>query len=349
MKNQTNRAGHLVGLILILAGFIGFANPLNRGAVAVPQNEGGSLHFVGVTTTGGLWHTIRRADGTWTQFGDVKGQAGNPGTVVDADVAVVGNSQDYVLHLCAVSADGHLWHTIRKANGTWTAFGDVEGKAGDRGSFVAIAMTEIVGELHVVGVTSDGKLWHTIRKEDGTWLPFGDVKGQAGERGRFLRVGIASTGELHVSGVTSEGKVWHTIRRRDGSWLPFGDVIAQAGSRGSFKDTNCVALGLELHLSGVTADGRLWHTVRRENGSWTPFGDVEGQAGDRGSFVRVSLAQNPTVGEIHLSGVTSDGKLWHTIRKADGSWTPFGDVKVQAGDRGSFNAVATDLVQDVIR
>jgi hypothetical protein len=56
----------------------------------------------------------------------------------------------------------------------------------------------------------------------------------------------------------------------------------------------------------------LWHTIRYANGAWAPFGDVEGQAGDRGRFVSVALA-NVNDG-LHLCGVTSDGKHWHTIR-----------------------------------
>ena len=42
--------------------------------------------------------------------------------------------------------------------------------------------------------------------------------------------------------------------------------------------------------------------------------------------------------DLHITGVTSDGKLWHTIRFADGSWQPsFGDVKAQeSNDPGSL-------------
>ncbi len=40
----------------------------------------------------------------------------------------------------------------------------------------------------------------------------------------------------------------------------------------------------------------------------------------------------------HVTGVNSDGELWHTIRFASGSWQPFfGDVKAQeSNDPGLF-------------
>jgi predicted Zn-dependent protease len=37
---------------------------------------------------------------------------------------------------------------------------------------------------------------------------------------------------------------------------------------------------------------------------------------------------------LHLTGVTSDGRLWHTIRFPTGEWSPFSDVEGQTGDRG---------------
>jgi hypothetical protein len=92
------------------------------------------------------------------------------------------------LHLVGVTTDGRLWHTVRNTNGTWTPFGDVEGQAGDRGSFVDVDCARVAGSLHVARVTSDGRLWHTVRRPNGTWTPFGDVEGQAGERGVFRNV-----------------------------------------------------------------------------------------------------------------------------------------------------------------
>jgi hypothetical protein len=84
-----------------------------------------------------------------------------------------------------------LFHTIRLTDGTWQAFGDVKGQAGDRGLFTDIAAANVAGELQTIGVTNDGKLWHTIRHANGTWDHFIDVKGRAGNPGAFTSVASA--------------------------------------------------------------------------------------------------------------------------------------------------------------
>jgi hypothetical protein len=87
--------------------------------------------------------------------------------------------------------------------------------------------------------------------------------------------------------------------------------------------------------------GQLWHTIRKADGTWQPsFGLVEGQeANDPGAFSGISCAG---VGnELQLVGVVG-GQLWHTIRKADGTWQPsFGLVEGQeANDPGAFSGIS---------
>jgi hypothetical protein len=43
-----------------------------------------------------------------------------------------------------------------------------------------------------------------------------------------------------------------------------------------------------------------------------------------------------------MAAVTADGGLWHTIVYPNGTWQPFGDVKEQARNPGSFVSVAVD-------
>jgi hypothetical protein len=247
-----------------------------------------------------------------------------------------------LLHLSGVTSDPrgvHLWHTIRREDGTWFPFGDVEVEAGARGTMVDVDLQNIGAEIHLCAVNSLGNLWHTIRRQDGTWFPFGDVESQAGDRGTLVRVSVAGVNdELHVCGVTSDGNLWHTIRRQDGTWFPFGDVKQQAGDRGSFVEVDCAGIGGELHVTGTTEDGNLWHTIRREDGTWFEFGDVKQQAGDRGVIKDVACAG--IANELHVCSTSEDGNLWHTIRREDGTWFEFGDVKQQAGDRGPSGHVS---------
>jgi hypothetical protein len=52
-----------------------------------------------------------------------------------------------VLHVAGTTADGRLWHTIRYRDGSWQQFGDVEGQAGDRGSFRTVGVDGFPGYL----------------------------------------------------------------------------------------------------------------------------------------------------------------------------------------------------------
>jgi hypothetical protein len=96
------------------------------------------LHLAGTTADGHLWHTIRYKDGSWQQFGDVEGPAGDRGVI--RDVACASLDAENELHVAAINTKGRLWHTIRYRDGSWQQFGDVEGPAGDRGSFRTVSV-----------------------------------------------------------------------------------------------------------------------------------------------------------------------------------------------------------------
>ena len=294
------------------------------------------LHLLGTTDDGGMWHAIRHANGSWTPFGDVKGQSGNPGYFV----AVAGAGVAGVLQVCGITDNGGMSHTIRQANGTWSQFGDVKGQSGNPGHFAAVACAGVNGELQVSGLTDDGGVWHAIRHANGSWTPFGDVKGQSGNPGHFVALACAGVaGELQLAGITDDGGMWHAIRHADGSWTPFGNVKGQSGNPGHFTAIGAGAVLGELQVGATTDDGGIWHTIRHNDGSWqSAFGDVTGQSGRPGHLSTVACAGVNT--ELQLVVDTDIGGVWHTIRYPQ-SWQPqFGDVKGQSGNPGHFNAVA---------
>jgi hypothetical protein len=256
-----------------------------------------AFQVVGLTEDGGMWHTIRRPDGSWqSSFGDVKAQESNdPGEFEAVGSAGVNGE----LHVVGLTEHGGMWHTLRHEDGSWQpSFGDVKAQeSNDPGEFKAVSCAGVSGELHVVGLTEEGGMWHTIRHPNGSWQPaFGDVKAQeSNDPGEFSSVGCGGVDhELQVVGLTDDGGMWHTIRHANGSWQPFfGDVKAQeSNDPGEFSAVGCAGVGAQLEVVGVTEHGGMWHTIRHANGSWQPFfGDVKAQeSNDPGEFTAVACA-----------------------------------------------------------
>ena len=228
-------------------------NPGHFSAVGC-AGVNGQLQVVGLIDNGGMWHTIRLNDSSWQSFfGDVKGvESNNPGHFSAVACAAVDGSASggRELHVVGLTNDGGMWHTIRRADGSWQpSFGDVKSvESNNPGHFSAVGCAGVGGQLHVVGLTDDGGMWHTIRLNDSAWQSsFGDVKGvESKDPGYFSSVGCAAVnGELHVVGLTDDGGMWHTIRHADGSWQPsFGDVKAvESNDPGHFSAVGCSGVG----------------------------------------------------------------------------------------------------------
>jgi len=139
--------------------------------------------------------------------------------------------------------------------------------------------------------------------------------------------------------------LWHTIRlAATGSWTAFGDVQAQTDQHGPdiglVTNVACATnQGGDLHVPALDLNSKLWHTIRLANGRWpSDFGDVQAQTDQHGPNIGptpgTACATNQG-GDLHVLALDSNGKLWHTIRLANGSWPfVFGDVQGQTSQHG---------------
>jgi mersacidin/lichenicidin family type 2 lantibiotic len=186
---------------------------------------------------------------------------------------------------------------------------------------------------------------HTIRHANGRWEQLSDIEryaGYPGAIGSVATAGNTGTGELHVLGVANY-RVVHTIRHSNGGWDAFGDVMQQAGNPGAIVDVKAATIAGSLHVAVVTSGGKVWHTIRHIDGRWDPFGDVfPGQSGI--FFTHAALGGNNPNGDLHVALATSDGRLFHTIRHADGGWDRLGDVLGQTGNPGFISQISIALI-----
>jgi len=253
-----------------------------------------------------------------------------------------------VLHVVCIDAARNLWHTIRLINGNWLPFGDVRDVVlrENPGSFNPAAFDEVdcagvVNDLHVC-LRSGSEVVHTIRRIKGSWFPFGDVLSAArAPRGVIFSVAATEVnGQLNLCAAIRTGSgelestrhsLFLTIRASTGSWRQFEDL------GGSFDDIACAEDGSQLHFCGITFDSKgvrqraLEHALRPSGGGpFTPFRDMRSVvlaenpgSFDPGSFDLVSCAG--FAGELHAC-VISSGRLFHTVRRANGTWSPFDNV-----------------------
>jgi hypothetical protein len=150
----------------------------------------GESQFMFATAGGGLWHTTRDPDGTWTPTGDVSGQIAVPGAVVAIAATSAATGQAEFMF---ATAGGGLWHTVRDAVGTWTPTGDVSGQIAVAGPVQAVAAASAAGAAEFMFATTNGHLWHTIRGTAGIWTATGDVNAQLALSGGARTVAAAGT------------------------------------------------------------------------------------------------------------------------------------------------------------
>jgi hypothetical protein len=194
-----------------------------------------------------ILHTRRHFDGTWDSFQDVNSPqaAGFPGSFISVGCANVSpQPQLEELHICGITDDGKLWHTLRSSlpgSFSWLPFANVQTlstNGPDHFTKVCIAqgIPDLQGreDLHVFTLAA-GDLWHTVRfSNPPSWQPtFDSIKKQAGDPGTFGSISCGNVdGQLHICAATADGKLWHTLLTTadPAAWQPFEDVTAAGGT-----------------------------------------------------------------------------------------------------------------------
>jgi len=259
---------------------IGDVRAANNTSIKMYETAGavvdGELHVLGVDGNGGLWHAIRRGDGSWTGFTGVFPFAGNPGRVEKVTAGSVGE----MLHV-VVTSDRGLFHTIRYAHGGWDQFYPVAPTHPSAEPPVEVALAVGPGNwAHLVVLGADYDVYHRRRHPIyGTWSPFVSL-GVPNWEVVVDVAAAASLGGLHVALITDhpnvnviQTKVFHQIRWEDGSWTGWGRVGGEPGVQlmqigaTAFYDNSA-----QFTLSGVY--GEIYHTGRRSNGQWTGWGMI---------------------------------------------------------------------------
>jgi hypothetical protein len=208
-------------------------------------------------------------------------------------------------------------------------------------------------QVHDLIVLADGTFADMIQNADGLWRPPDVFRGPAatvptgqsggplgadrGRVARFKRVsGAVVEGKLHICATETNGQVERNIfDPATDHFEGWTDIEMTSGKEaGDFTDVACASVvnpttGLEeLQVCGVTGDGHLWHSLESPPRTFSPFADVEYANGqDVGNFKRVDCAGNK--GQLHLVGVATGGRAWHTIR-IPSRWSGFEDVLDQA-------------------
>jgi hypothetical protein len=316
-----------------------------------------SLHALAVPTgTGSLRHAMRVNNGAWSTFRDVEVQAGEIGHIGMVEAAAGAEG----LHVIATVKEGldlsGLYHTIRRPNGAWTLFGNVNTQTGYRGPYRSIGMSSGTAGMHVCANSSDGKIWHSIRSSNGTWTRWGDVKAAAGNNPGVFQsmdcaistrwVGLTLVEELHVvANIASRGGTWHTLRRSNGTWTPF----VRVDTTGVAAITDEIDVSTDssgnLHLVSTNSNVTQRHMIRlAASGAWTASTDIQLQTGDPGAVLASTNAWDPYNG-LHLftTAVISSGNtgLFYSLRNAAGVWSPYVNLRSATGFTQTFGNIAS--------
>ena len=194
----------------------------------------GRIQVAAIDGTGTVVHTVEQPDGSWQPWGVVNAVWGTgSGQFFSLSVTELNGE----LQMVGLTRAGEVVHTIRHADGWWSAWGDVMGQTGTPSPWglpIDVSAVGVNGALQVAVVdNSQTGMYHAIRYPDGYWSRWGDIGSQVHfNRAGFLGFmmggvdGAAVNGEFQLVFESSDnrGSLYHTIRHANGTWDQAGLV-----------------------------------------------------------------------------------------------------------------------------
>ncbi|MFJ8163619.1 CHAP domain-containing protein [Streptomyces sp. NPDC096136] len=312
------------------SGGVRFREWFNWKTNSSPVGAGRALAFVGpaglsetptvpVSQGGDLYHAIRDASGGWASFQPLNGADG--AAFFNASEESITSTPDGSTQTLATGKDGNLYHTARYPDGTWQGWNRVDGANGAP-AFAAQGMSIAGmpnGDAQTMAIGNNGGIYHNVRFKDGSWQGWSRL-------GDWQAKKVAATGmpdgSVQSLIVGMDGNVYHNVRKTDGTWQGW---YATDGANGAptFAASSIAIAALpngDAQLLAVGTDGNTWHNIRKADGTWQGWSRMDGANGAP-TFSASSLAITGLPnGDAQLLAVGTDGKAWHDIRKADGTW-----------------------------
>ena len=225
--------------------------------VAIAGMSDGSSQLVAIGNDGNIWHRIRNANGTWTNFQTIPGLNGAAAfQATKVAIAAMPNGSSQVV---AYGSDKNMYLDIRSSTGTWSGWTELAGANGVstfEGPDLAIAgMPD--GSSQILAIGTNGYVYHEVRSAAGVFAGFQAISGVTTTDMTATSIGITGMpdGSSQVVAVGSDGNLWHIIRNANGSWTSWGAPVGINGAT-KFAATQVGIAGMPDGSSQILATTR---------------------------------------------------------------------------------------------
>ena len=202
--------------------------------VSIAGMPDGSSQLVAIGNDGNIWHRVRNANGTWTNFQTIPGL--NGAAAFQASKVAIAALPDGSSQVVAYGSDKNMYLDIRASNGTWSGWTELAGANGAtdfEGPDLAIAgMPD--GSSQILAIGNNGYVYHEVRSAAGVFSGFQAIAGVTTTDMTATSIGITGMpdGSSQVVAVGSDGNLWHIVRNANATWTAWG---APAGINGATK------------------------------------------------------------------------------------------------------------------